>query len=358
MAPLRNRRKLAAVSRETPENPMKSQSLNTLDPGMAQEYISQVSGEIEGRVTEELFEEFSRTESRIFGSFSKLDKFLLNPQVRTCSVAVPRISRNNNSENQDPTGDRSPVNSCPEAVSSACYPGFLNDSEQDEAHHMVTVVQEEIPYCSRGTSSEKQKKGRTASQPEFRDKNTPATIEADQFLLALQQLVTISNSATLDNNINRISKLPKSLTMTMPTFDGKSDIFELFESLFQTSLKFHIQLTEEEKTNYFHSLMRGDALQTFENITSLNTVNLGESLTVFRRKYVKPQSLGTAKHIFRQPVFNSANQKLIDFLHELPKLAKDEFGVAAQAIIEQFIYAQMPSHLKKSLNKAHLVNDT
>ena len=30
---------------------MNSQSQNTLDPGMAQEYISQVSEEIEGRVT-------------------------------------------------------------------------------------------------------------------------------------------------------------------------------------------------------------------------------------------------------------------------------------------------------------------
>ena len=51
MATLRDKRELAAVSRETPENTMNSQSQNTLDPGMAQEYISQVSEEIEGRVT-------------------------------------------------------------------------------------------------------------------------------------------------------------------------------------------------------------------------------------------------------------------------------------------------------------------
>ena len=58
--------------------------------------------------------------------------------------------------------------------------------------------------------------------------------------------------------------MPKSLTTTMPTFDGKSEKFELFEDLFQTSLKIHSQLTEEDKINYFHSLMRGDALQTFK----------------------------------------------------------------------------------------------
>ena len=112
--------------------------------------------------------------------------------------------------------------------------------------HMMTASQEEIPYCSPTTSSGKQKKARSTSQPQFRSENTPATIEAYQILLALQQLATNSNSAT---NINRISNLPKSLTTTMPTFDGKPEKFELFEDLFQTSLKIHNQLTEEDKKN-------------------------------------------------------------------------------------------------------------
>ena len=89
-------------------------------------------------------------------------------------------------------------------------------------HDMVTAVQEEIPYCCSGNSSGKQKKACSTSQPQFRSENTPATIEADQILLALQQLATNSNSANFNNNISRISKLPKSLTTTMPTFDGES----------------------------------------------------------------------------------------------------------------------------------------
>ena len=152
--------------------------------------------------------------------------------------------------------------------------------------------------------------------------------------------------------------MPKSLTTTMPTFDGKSEKLELFEDLFQTSLKIHNQLTQEDRINYFHSLMRGDALQTFENINGPTRENLGEILSVFRRKYVKPQSMATAKHKFQKLVFNPANQKLVDFLDELQKLAKDAFGIAAHAIIEQFIYAKMPPHLKKSINQAHLENGT
>ena len=164
--------------------------------------------------------------------------------------------------------------------------------------HTMTATQEKIPYCSPTTSSGKQKKARSTSQPQISSENTPATIEADQILLALQQLATNSNSANFNNNISRVSKLPKSLTTTMPTFDGKSEKFELFEDLFQTSLEIHNQLKQEDKVNYFHSLMRADALQTFKNITTPYRENLGEILTVFRRKYVKPQSMATENTSF------------------------------------------------------------
>ena len=134
---VRNKKKLVAVSREIPENTRNTQSQNTFDPGMAQEYIPQVSEEIEGRVTKRLSKEFSRTESRALGALSKLDEFLLNPQVRTRSVAVLGTSRNNDSENREPTGDRSLSDSSSEAVFSACHPSNINDPDQDETHHAI-----------------------------------------------------------------------------------------------------------------------------------------------------------------------------------------------------------------------------
>ena len=427
MATLRNKRKLAAVTRETQdENPGNGQSRNTSVPRINEEYITQISEEIEGRISKKLSQEFSRTESRILGALSKLDEFLLNQQIRTHYGTVPETFRNTNVENQGTNEDDSQSDPYPEGglfrsqttqnsgpevgpymvtgateqtrngaymvtgateqtrnspymvtenieethdgpdmVTGAtgeirqCRDMVRGDSEEIcNGHDMVTAVQEETPYCFSGISSGKQKKALSASQPQFRSENTPATIEADQILLALQQLATNSHSANVNNNSNRISKLPRSLMTTMPTFDGKSEKFDLFEDLFQTSLKIHKQLTEEDKINYFHSLMRGDALQTFKNIGSPNRENLTEILTVFRRKYVKSQSMATAKHKFQQLVFNPTNQKLIDFLDELQKFAEDAFGVAAQAIIDQFIYAKMPPHLKKSINQAHLENGT
>ena len=134
---MRNKRKFAEVSRETPENTRNTQSRSILDPKTAQEFISQVFEEIEGRVTKKLSKDFGRTESRILGALSKLDDFLLNPQVRTCSVVVPERSRNNDSEDQEPTVDRSIGDSCPEAVFSTYHSSNLNDSEQEETHHSM-----------------------------------------------------------------------------------------------------------------------------------------------------------------------------------------------------------------------------
>ena len=89
MAAIRNKRKSAADSRETQENARNSQAQNTFVPGMTDECINQVSEDIESKVTTKLSQEFSRTESRMLGALSKLDEFLLNAQVRTCSGTVP-----------------------------------------------------------------------------------------------------------------------------------------------------------------------------------------------------------------------------------------------------------------------------
>ena len=116
MPTLRNKRKLAAVTRETQEkHPRNDQSRNMSVPIINEEHITQVSEEIEGRITEILFQEFSRTESRILGALSKLEEFLLNPQIRTHSGTVPRKSRNTNVENQGTNEDDSQSDPHPEA---------------------------------------------------------------------------------------------------------------------------------------------------------------------------------------------------------------------------------------------------
>ena len=103
MAILWNKRKLAAVWRDTQGSARNGQSQNTLVTAMTGEYITQVSEEVEESVPEKLSQEFSRAESRILGALSKLKESFLIPQVRTCSRIVLGTSRYSNSENPEPT---------------------------------------------------------------------------------------------------------------------------------------------------------------------------------------------------------------------------------------------------------------
>ena len=137
MATLRNKRTLAAVSRETPDTSRSSRGRDVLDPELTQNYISQVSEEIDGRVTKKLSKEFNKTESRILGALSKPDEFLLNPQVRTCSV-VQGASRNANSENREIHGDRSSNDPHPERGYFSHHSGQLNSPETEPHSRLVT----------------------------------------------------------------------------------------------------------------------------------------------------------------------------------------------------------------------------
>ena len=116
MATLRDKRKLAAVTTEIQEeHPRNGQSRNTSVPRINEEYITQLSEEIESRVSKKLSQEFSRTESRILGALSKLDEFLLNQQIRTHSGTVPETFRNTNVDNQGTNEDDSMSDPHPQA---------------------------------------------------------------------------------------------------------------------------------------------------------------------------------------------------------------------------------------------------
>ena len=139
---------MAAGAGEAQEEPPRnSQIRNTSSPSFNEDHITQVVEKIEGRVTKKLIQEFSRTESRILGALSKLNDFLLNPQIRTQLGTVPGTFRNTNVENQEPNEDRSQDDPHSEVAPSVCQSRHSTDSEPDEAPPMMTGVQEEIPYC-------------------------------------------------------------------------------------------------------------------------------------------------------------------------------------------------------------------
>ena len=84
MATLRNKRKLAAMASEIQEYPRNNRSQNSADPGITDDYIAQVSEEIEGRVTKKLSQELSKTGCTV--QVRRISP--LNPQRRTFSGAT------------------------------------------------------------------------------------------------------------------------------------------------------------------------------------------------------------------------------------------------------------------------------
>ena len=148
MATLKNKLMLAGVTKETQhENPRNSLSRNTSVPRINEDYITQVSEEIEGRVSKKLSQEFSRTESLILGALTKLDEFLLNQQIRTHSETVPGTFRNTNVQNQGTNEDDSQSDPHPEVGPSVCQSRHSIDSDTGEAHDTMTGVIEQTSKC-------------------------------------------------------------------------------------------------------------------------------------------------------------------------------------------------------------------
>ena len=112
----RNKRKLAALNKENcEEHPRSNLAQNSTAPRSQEDYITQVSEEVEGRVTKKLSQEFSRTENRILGALARLDDFLMNPLLQGHSGITPETSRNVFNINQGTSEDDSRSDPHPEA---------------------------------------------------------------------------------------------------------------------------------------------------------------------------------------------------------------------------------------------------
>ena len=137
----RNKRKLAALNKENcEEHPRSNLAQNSTAPRSQEDYINQVSEEIEGKVIEKLSQEFNRPENRILGALARFDDFLMNPLFQGHSGITPETSRNVFNINQGTNEDDSQSYPHPEA-------GPLT-SGRGNHHDMVTGIQRESTQAS------------------------------------------------------------------------------------------------------------------------------------------------------------------------------------------------------------------
>ena len=112
----RNKKKPAALNKENcEEHPRSNLAQNSNVPTPQEDYITQVSEEIEGRVSKKLSQDFSRTENRILGALALLEDFLMNPLIQSHSGTAPETSRNVFNIGQGANEDDSQSNPYPEA---------------------------------------------------------------------------------------------------------------------------------------------------------------------------------------------------------------------------------------------------
>ena len=114
-----------------------------------------------------------------------------------------------------------------------------------------------------------------------------------------------------EQNNTTMLPMPNALTASLPTFDGKSEKFELFEDLFRNNIKMYPHLTEIQKINYFHSLLRGDALQAFCNIEDSKKHSLDEIITIFKRRFGDYLSMAKARCAWDALKLDPSTQKRI-----------------------------------------------
>ena len=106
MATIQNKRKLAALSKEKYEEQRRSNmAQNSNVPRSQEDYITQVSEEIEGTVTKKLSQEFIRTENSILGALARIDEFLMNPLIQDHAGTTPETSPNAFGSNQGKKAD-------------------------------------------------------------------------------------------------------------------------------------------------------------------------------------------------------------------------------------------------------------
>ena len=96
----RNKRKLAELQDNFDEDQSQGSSRERSSTDPNENYIVQVSQEIEGRISKKLSQEFSKRESRILGALAKLDHFL-SSSVNSACVSTPNPKLTSVMDNQE-----------------------------------------------------------------------------------------------------------------------------------------------------------------------------------------------------------------------------------------------------------------
>ena len=143
---------------------------------------------------------------------------------------------------------------------------------------------------------------------------------------------------------------PKILQTQVPLFKGNRDKYNEFEHLLLNHLRPHAhKLTEEQKLNYFQSLLRDDAIEFWQTLPITTETTLRDILMAFKKEYAKEELSEVSKFKFDQLRYDPTTESFSTFLAKYKKIAKQAYGDKAQEIVQTFLFAKLPIQLQNEL---------
>ena len=112
------------------------------------------------------------------------------------------------------------------------------------------------------------------------------------------------------------------------------------------------KLTEEQKLNYFQSLLRDDAIEFWQTLKITTETTLTDILQAFSKEYAKEDLKEVSKYKFDQMRYDPTTESFADFLTKFKKLAKQAYGEKANDIAETFLFAKLPIQIQNELAMA------
>ena len=339
MATQRNKRKLAALNKQNCEElPRRYLAQNSTVPRSQEDYITQVSEEIEDRVTKKLSQEFTWTENHFLGALSRFDNFLMKPLIREHSGTAPETSCNAYGSNQGTNEEDSQSDPHPEAgiIQSQTTHNF----GPEVGHDMVTAVQKES-LCSHDTVHQfrnrvsaattwwQELRNKIAIDPTWWQEFTKKSLNAPLWNLQESRkrtVLTVNPNTAVRIPLHPLKQTkfccPSSSRQTTTILQTSVTILTEFWICQSRSRQRCPRSTGNLKSLSCLKIFSGRAskiviswLKMTESTTStlswgemlyrhLKTLTVkperifGEILAALCREYVKPQSMATAKHKF------------------------------------------------------------
>ena len=141
----------------------------------------------------------------------------------------------------------------------------------------------------------------------------------------------------------------------MATFDGETE-FQTFRKPFSNKFEGLTTLFRTEIIQYFRFLLRGDAFEFFCNMTEAIKTDPYDIIAGSCRRYVKIQSVATARCRWESLNFDPMSPTVQDFLERYQKLAQGAYAGDAPKYIGTSFYVKTPVLKKTVLDQAHREN--